>query len=480
MNEEQEKELFAALSRLSPVARTKLRRSIQKELTLRLEARRKAKVGDYGVRYDFYGGNAEMQALREQEVMLSGPADTGKTIACLYLLNQLCWKHEGIQCAIIRKEYASLPGTALQSFQKKITKPEDHIRVYGGENRPDRFIYPNGSVIWVGGLDKASKALSSERDVIYVNQAEELLQTDWEVLITRANGRAGNVPFGMVYGDCNPAYPTHWIQSRAKSGSLHLLEVTHRDNPDIYDPVSGELTESGIRRIAALDALTGTTKKRLRFGIWTQPEGAIYDVFDEETHKVRDFPIPPTWPRIVGIDPTGAIIGALWLAWDADNQTLVVYREYYQPFGITTPEHARNILELSGYDASGRPLSSVSAEPIFAWVGGGPGERQQRTDWTAAGIPLLPNEIVEVWSQIDKVIQMLRANKLVVFESCSNLLNEIGSYRRKTVGGVVTDEIDHDENYHLLSCLRYVVAWLATPTEQVTLERLPMQQIGNY
>jgi hypothetical protein len=467
---------------LSPIARRLMMEAALAKARLRRQAEEKVNRGDVGQRYEFYGANRFIQDVNHidgQEYIVAGGADTGKTMAWLYFLNQLAWHYPGIQLAIIRKEYASMPGTVLLSYQKKIVKPDDGIVFFGGDKRPSQYIYPNGSVIWIGGLDKASKVLSSERDGIYVNQAEEILLTDWEILMTRSSGRAGNAPFHFLGGDCNPAAPTHWIKTRSQSGQLHLLETTHKDNPEIYDPATGELTENGAARLAVLKRLTGANLKRLYHGIWAQPEGAIYDIFDEERHKVAAFPIPHLWQRVVGIDPMGAIIAALWLAFDPVNHILVVYREYYEPFGLTTPEHAKKILELSGYDKNGSPMSGM-AEPIFAWVGGGPSERQARADWSGAGIPLQENTITEVWSQIDKVIQLLREFRLVVMDSCPNLLNEIGAYKRKSVGGVVTDQIENDEQFHALSCLRYAISWLSTPEEQVTVEQFQMNRIGNF
>jgi len=48
------------------------------------------------------------------------------------------------------------------------------------------------------------------------------------------------------------------------------------------------------------------------------------------------------------------------------------------------------------------------------------------------------------------------------------------------VGGVVTDQIENDEQFHLLSCLRYSISWLSTPEEQVTVEQFQMNRIGNF
>ncbi len=402
--------------------------------------------------------------------------NTGKTLAALWLLNFLAWEYPGMQAAIVRKEYASMAGSVLQTFQRRILLPSDGVVAYGGDKAPSRFIYPNGSVIWVGGLDKASKALSSERDVIYVNQSEELIQYDWEILRTRASERAGNMPFAMLYGDCNPQTPIHWIKQLEAKKVLRLLYSDHRDNPSIYDPETGELTEMGKRRLAKLDSLSGATYKRLRLGLWASPEGAIYDVYDDDKHKVAAFTPPRIWPRVVGVDPYGAYVGALFLAFDPKGQILNVYREYYRPFGETTPQHVSNLLSLAGYE--GRQ-ATPEAENIFAWIGGGPSENQIRLDWENAGIPLIESGVFDVWVGIDRVYQLMRDFKLVIHDSCPQLLTEIGSYRRKLKEGEPTNEIENKTAYHLLDCLRYAVAWLTNPYSTLRVGEIDYQ-IGNY
>jgi hypothetical protein len=173
--------------------------------------------------------------------------------------------------------------------------------------------------------------LSAEFDMICVSQAEELSLMDWETLTTRTTGRAGNMPYSQTVGDCNPAAPTHWILSRAKEDKLTLFRSSHKDNPELYDQATGRITEMGELR-----TLSGSRLMRLYHGLWALPEGAIYDVFDEEKHKVASFDVPVTWPRAVGIDPFGAQIAAVWLAFDPKNGILNVYREYCEPFGLTT------------------------------------------------------------------------------------------------------------------------------------------------
>ena len=380
------------------------------------------------------------------ELMISGPAEVGKSYGALHKLNAFCCLFPNTSASIVRKVQASMYGTILETFQKKVLARRDSVRVIGG-TRPERFIYPNGSEIWVAGIDNPSKALSSERDIIYVNQAEELASADWQYLLTRTTGRAGNAPYAMLMGDCNPDAPTHWIIRRSRNnGPLHKIDTLHTDNPVLYD-LDGNITEQGKKTIKILQSLTGAQRDRLYLGMWVAPAGAIYEVFGKQ-HVCEAFEIPTSWPRFVGIDPFGAYIAAVWLAWEEENRKLHVYREYREPFGVSTPTHVQNILQLTG------------SETVFAWVGGGPSERQARMDFNASGIPLQPSPVVEVWAGIDRVNQLLIDNAIVIHDCCVWLLDEIGSYRRKMSGDQVTEQIQNKDDYHMLDGLRYPVSYL--------------------
>ena len=166
----------------------------------------------------FYGANRAAILCRDPELILAGPADTGKTIAMLWKLDAIAKQYPKASLVIARKQQTDLWSTAIESFKRYIIN-EQPIRIYGGET-PAFFEYWNGSRIWTAGLDKPGKVLSAEHDIVYVNQAEECALVDWETLTTRASGRAGNVPYAQVIGDCNLANPSHWIKQRQKAGTL--------------------------------------------------------------------------------------------------------------------------------------------------------------------------------------------------------------------------------------------------------------------
>jgi len=404
------------------------------------------------------GGVKDFIYCKDHETVVEGPAETGKTWGACWKIHTLATKYAGARIVMLRKVQKHVYDSVLETF-RNITAGAP-LKYYGGL-KPDRIIYPNRSVIYIGGMDTASKVLSSERDIIYFNQVEEATLKDWEYLTTRATGRGAVMPYTQVLGDCNPGPPMHWIKKRAKQGYLTLIKTTHKDNPTLYDD-AGNITAQGKTTLRILDKLTGSTKMRLRWGLWAAPEGAIYTMFSEDKNKCKSFPIPRTWPRVAGVDPLGAFTAVVWGAFDPDNKILNIYREYYEPFGLTTSGHVDKVLEIS------------SDETIWQWFGGGPTERQSRTDWTGAGITLSEPLIKDVWAGIDRVNTLLKDVGLVIHENCIGLLSEIGDYRRLLKDGIPTDTIENKQNYHLLDALRYLVVGITGDGEQVEVNYDPV------
>jgi len=271
------------------------------------------------------GAASELIYSHDPEIIVVGPAETGKTLAACWKLHTAMTKYPGAQSAIIRKTYKSMPGSVLQTFGKVIEGAP--IEIYGGE-RPEKYLYPNGSIIWAGGMDNPDKVLSSERDVIYVNQPEELNESEWETLTTRCTGRADNMPYAQLYGDCNPASSLHWIRRRAKDGKLKLLYSRHQDNPTLYTD-DGALTERGTRTMQALQALSGVRYKRLYLGEWATAEGAVYEMFNHNDHvKYRNPREFKSFGMAIDEGYTNPAV-ILFIGTDADGR-LHIFREYYK------------------------------------------------------------------------------------------------------------------------------------------------------
>lgn len=285
---------------------------------------------------------------REPEVLMSGPAGTGKSRACLEKVLLQALKYPGITSAIIRKTQVSLGSTALKTWREHVAKEaleNGTVRFYGGSaEEPPQYRFANGSKILLGGMDKPSKIMSAEYDVVYVQEATELTVTDWEAITTRL--RNGQMPYQQIIADCNPDVPTHWLKARCDRGVTRMIDCRHEDNPVLFaeDGDDFTMTPAGKAYMSKLDALTGVRYMRLRKGLWVAAEGVIYDEFDATAHVIDAMPQDwESWPRYWAVDFgfTNPFVCQHW-AVDPDGR-LYLYREFYMT-GRTVDHHARDIL----------------------------------------------------------------------------------------------------------------------------------------
>jgi PBSX family phage terminase large subunit len=284
------------------------------------------------------GGAKTLFYCKDPEVLLAGPAGTGKSRAALEKLNLLALKYPGLRGLMVRKTRESLLQSALVTFETDVIVP-GQARYYSGKGE---WRYANGSVIVTGGLDKVSKIMSAEYDVIYVQEATEISEDEWEHLTTRL--RRTTTPYQQIIGCCNPAGPNHWLKKRAEAGRLTLISSAHEDNPLLYDGASAAYTETGKAYLAKLDALTGVRYQRLRQGLWVAAEGMVFADFDWNIHVVDRFHPPAHWPRYWSID-FGFTQPFCFQAWAKDEEgRLYRFAELYRT-GMLVEEAAHRIKE---------------------------------------------------------------------------------------------------------------------------------------
>lgn len=295
-----------------------------------------------------YGAALDLFHSRESEVLLNGPAGTGKSRACLEKLHALALANPRMRGLIVRKTRESLGSTALVTWREHVAKEAIETGIvdfYGGSaEQPPQYRYSNGSSIAIGGMDKSTKIMSSEYDTAYVQEAIELTEDDWESITTRL--RNGKITFQQLIADTNPSTPTHWLKQRSDRNDLVMMESRHEDNPTLFDQETGEPTETGRAYLAKLDKLTGVRKLRLRNGLWVAAEGLIYEEFDPAIHLLDPFKVPKSWTRYWSVDfgYTNPFVLQMW-AEDPDGR-LYLYREIYRTRRLVE-DHARHALELS-------------------------------------------------------------------------------------------------------------------------------------
>ena len=189
-------------------------------------------------------------------------------------------------------------------------------------------------------------------------------------------------------------------------------------------------------------------------GNFSRPAGMIYEDFSQN-HILAAFPIPASWPRFLGVDFGAVNLAKVYLAQDPESGIYYLYRDSLEG-GKTTAQHVEDVHQ-------------YNERNLLAW-GGAKSEVQQRRDFTSAGLQVQEPPVKDVEAGIGRVIALLKERKLFVFDTCTGIIDEFGTYSRELDdGGQPTEKIKNKNDYHRLDALRYVacgmVAGAAVTTE---------------
>ncbi len=238
-----------------------------------------------------------------------GTYDAGKTYSCVAYIDMLARKYPGARLTFVHRALNRIYRNIIPTYEKYlgfrptslIDKNPTPIVKYGGQ-QPIYFEYWNGSKIYMNGLDNPNNLLSDFFDAAFVNQAELLTYDRWSEVTARVSERAGTMPIAFLVADCNPSNPNHWIRHQTKSGKIEYFELSFKDNPEIYNQETGELTEIGARRISRLQNLEGLRYKRGYEGKWESAEGLVFDTFSPDIHIIDSIELEENWNRYLSID----------------------------------------------------------------------------------------------------------------------------------------------------------------------------------
>ena len=286
-----------------------------------------------------------------------------------------------------------------------------------------------------GGLESASAkaALFDEcgMDSVKVNA--------WEALQRRLSLSQGRVLAGTT------PYNLGWLKTqifdkwRAGDPDIQVVQFKSTMNPSF--PV--EEYERARRTLP-------TWKFEMFYnGNFSRPAGMIYEDFSQ-LHIIPTFDIPAGWARYLGVDFGAVHTSKIFIAQDPASKLYYLYRESLEG-GKTTQEHVNAVKQYNEYN-------------LQSW-GGAKSETQQRMDWGAAGLMVREPVVWEVESGINRVIALLREKKLFIFDNCTGIIDEFGTYSRELdANGQSTEKIKDKATFHRLDALRYVAVGLTSPS----------------
>lgn len=174
-------------------------------------------------------------------------------------------------------------------------------------------------------------------------------------------------------------------------------------------------------------------------GIPVLGAGVIYPVAEED-YLVDDLAIPKHWRRAYALDVGWNRTAALWGAYDADQDTWTLYREYYR--GQAEPSIHATAIKAPGtwirgvIDPAARGRSQVDGQKLIE-------------TYTDLGLVLTP-AVNAVETGLYEVWERLSTGRLKVCRSLTNWRKEARLYRRDDRGNIVK------KDDHLMDCVRYL------------------------
>jgi phage terminase large subunit len=166
-------------------------------------------------------------------VIEQGGTRSGKTYNILmWIIFSYCSNNKGKIITICRKTYPALRATAMRDFID-ILRLND-LYDENSHNKSSSEFQLNGNTIEFISLDKPTKIRGRKRDLLYINEANEITFEDWQQLIFRTTGR--------IIIDYNPSDEFHFIYDKIKPrDDVDFFITTYKNNPFLSDDIISEI-----------------------------------------------------------------------------------------------------------------------------------------------------------------------------------------------------------------------------------------------
>jgi len=189
-------------------------------------------------------------------IIEQGGTRSGKTYNILiWIIFYYAPHHRKKIITICRKTYPALRATVMRDFFE-ILRNQDMYRDHFHNKSSSEYILYDCLVEFIS-LDMPQKIRGRKRDLLFINEANDLTYEDWQQLIFRTTGR--------IIIDYNPSDEFHWIYEKVKTREdADFFITTYKDNPFLEKSIKEEIerlkyTDENYWRIYG-EGLVGTGK----------------------------------------------------------------------------------------------------------------------------------------------------------------------------------------------------------------------------
>lgn len=342
-------------------------------------------------------------------IINQGGSRSSKTYSILQLLIIIALKKKQL-ITIVRKSFPSLRGSVMRDWRDIMIDMEiyDDNRHSKTENL---YTFENGSVIEFISLDDPQKVRGRKRDILYINEANEIDFESWIQLKLRTTGK--------VFIDYNPSEHEHWVYRLLEQSGTALIKSTYKDNPF--------LTEDQIAYIENLIDIDYNYYLIYTLGEKPISNSRIYTHFKEYSHTPN--PDYTVYGLDFGFNDPSVLVKIMF------EDDKIYIEECLFKNKLTTPELIYEIKEIVKNDAV---IYCDTARPEII-------EDMRRSGLNAQGA------VKDVKDGID----MVKSNRIYVDINSKNIWREFRLYSWKVDKSGKILDIVQDGNDHSMDAIRY-------------------------
>ena len=347
-------------------------------------------------------------------IINQGGTRSGKTYnILLFIIFYYCLRNTKKIITICRKTFPALRATVLRDFISILRKYDLYKEEYHNKSSSEYSLF--GNLIEFISLDQPVKVRGRKRELLFINEANELHYEDWQQLLFRTSEK--------IILDYNPSEEYHWIYDKIiPRDDASFLKTNYLDNPFLEKTLVDEI-------------------ERLQFT--DEQYWQIYGLGEKGISKAVIF----NYVEYNSI-PSDAEFVALGMDFGFTNDPTALVKIYKKELNLyieellyrtmMTTNDIHNFLKNNIIDQT---IYADSAEPRII-------EELRRMGWSIR--PSLKGK-----DSINAGIDLLKRYKLHIHKDSTNAIQEFRNYKWKEDRSGKLTNTPEDKNNHITDAVRY-------------------------
>tara|TARA_R110002153_G_scaffold47651_5_gene134516 strand:+ start:2331 stop:3494 length:1164 start_codon:yes stop_codon:yes gene_type:complete len=348
-------------------------------------------------------------------VVEQGGTRSGKTYnIILWIIFEYCTNNKNKVITICRKSFPSLRATVLRDFINILQEYNCYSEKFHNKSNSEYHLF--GNLVEFISLDQPQKIRGRKRDLLFINEANELFFEDWQQLIFRTQER--------IILDFNPSDEYHWIYDKVLTREdCAFFKTTYLDNPFVEDSIKKE-----IERLRDTD----------------EQYWQIYGLGERSASRSTIFKYTE-----VNHIPVDADLIAYGMDFGYTNDPTTLVSIYTQDHNLYVKEHLyrtqMNTSEISQFLKDEKLLSN----PIYA----DSAEPRLISELRKMGHNIFSS--IKGRDSVNAGIDLLKRYKIHILSSSSNAILEFRNYKWKEDKAGMLTNVPEDKHNHIIDPCRY-------------------------